>query len=191
MMTSHFERFNRDLIPPAGPFYERELGKLTRADRKGWALGNCPFHRSKSRRSFTVNVTTGGFHCFGCGVHGGDLISFIRARDRCSFTDACKTLGIWRHVTPAERTALVQREQEREWNRQKEVQRKTIERRERLKLRDELHTAVQLYAHVDGELHALGPDAEEQWAVLPSLLEDLRMSESAYCRAARLENPYE
>src|SRR5436190_23283248 len=40
--------FRRDKLPPARSFYEFELGKLTRPNRKGWAQTRCPFHESKS-----------------------------------------------------------------------------------------------------------------------------------------------
>src|SRR5207249_8966424 len=87
--------FRRELLPPAKNFYERDLGRLTKPNNKGWALCNCPFHESQSKRSFSVNVVTGSFHCFGCGVHGGDLVAFLRQRDHLSFKDACKQLGAW------------------------------------------------------------------------------------------------
>jgi prepilin-type N-terminal cleavage/methylation domain-containing protein len=50
-------------LPPARSFYECELGKLTRANGKGWAQGRCPLHESKSGKSFSVNLDSGGFHC--------------------------------------------------------------------------------------------------------------------------------
>jgi len=57
--------FQRDLLPPARSFYERELGKLSRPSR-GWVRGRCPFHDSRSGLSFSVNLDGGGgFYCFG------------------------------------------------------------------------------------------------------------------------------
>lgn len=91
--------FDRNRLQPAGSYYLNELGgKLTRANSKGWALGRCPFHPSKSGKSFSVNVQSGSFHCFGCGVSGGDLIDYVRLRDHCSFVDAAKRLGCWRET---------------------------------------------------------------------------------------------
>ena len=85
----------RELRPLPKAFYERELGTLSRPDRNGWCKGNCPFHTSKSRTSFSVNVNSGSFHCFGCGVHGGDVIAFAMQRDGLNFKEACCYLGCW------------------------------------------------------------------------------------------------
>jgi hypothetical protein len=82
----------KELLPLPSSFYPPELGKLTRPNRKGYALGRCPFHKSKSGKSFAVNLEHGGFYCFGCGVHG-DMVSFVRQRYKLSFNDARKVLG--------------------------------------------------------------------------------------------------
>jgi hypothetical protein len=94
-------RFRKELLPPPKSFYEQELGKLSRPNRKGWAMANCPFHPSKSGKSFSVNLNSGGFHCFGCAAKGGDVLAFVRLRDRCDFSAACKTLGCWEDGKPA------------------------------------------------------------------------------------------
>jgi hypothetical protein len=184
-------RFDRSALPSPRGFYERELGKLSRSTL-GWTKANCPFHSSKSKTSLSLNLDTGGFCCFGCDAKGGDVIAFVRLRDRCSFKTACQTLGIWRDsITAAERLEIARREQERLWNQQREAERKKAEREERLAIRDELHTAVRLYRKVNRELHQVGPQAEAHWAALPYLLDDWRLNESSYCDAAKLENPYE
>lgn len=170
--------FNRELLPPTRTFYDREGCSLGR-ERKDWAQGRCPFHKSKSGRSFSVNIDNGAFHCFGCGVHGGDVISFVRLRDGCDFPTACKTLGIWRNgVAPAERTEMVRRQQERAWDRQRATEKEQGERRERLRLRDELHVTISHYQQAAGELRQHGPDADEYWSPLPLLLDDWRWTES-------------
>src|SRR5689334_16313513 len=89
-------RFRPELLPSPQPFYSNELGKLSRPSR-GWSRGNCPFHPSKSKTSFSVNLDNGAFHCFGCGVHGGDLIAFARLHYKLGFREACKYLGAWDH----------------------------------------------------------------------------------------------
>lgn len=91
-MKSHFRK---DWLQPVKGFYELELGRLTRPNSKGWALGRCPFHYSKSGKSFSVNINSGGFHCFGCDAKGGDIIAFVRKREGCSFQKACELLGCW------------------------------------------------------------------------------------------------
>ena len=94
MATATTRAFRRELLPAAIPFYERELGRLGRPNHAGWCPCRCPFHNSKSGRSFAVHVD-GGFICRGCGVRGGDVISFLRLRDGLSFKEACQQLGCW------------------------------------------------------------------------------------------------
>jgi len=87
--------FRRESRPPARAFYARELGKLGRPNGKGWAMARCPFHKSESGRSFSINVDSGGFHCFGCDAKGGDVISFLMLLEGYDFKTACKVLGCW------------------------------------------------------------------------------------------------
>jgi hypothetical protein len=89
-------RFRKELLPPAASFYERELGELRRPSR-GWASpkAGCPFHDSKSKTSFSVNLDTGGFYCFGCGAKGGDVAAFVMLRDKVDFKAAAQSLGAW------------------------------------------------------------------------------------------------
>jgi CHC2 zinc finger len=93
-MQTYPSKFEPALLPSPQYFYERELGRLSRHSR-GWAMGKCPFHESKSGRSFAVNLATGGFYCFGCDAKGGDEIDFVRQRDGCDFKTAAKCLGAW------------------------------------------------------------------------------------------------
>ena len=104
---SQASRFNRSALPPPRPFYEAELGQLGRSNRKGWALGRCPFHQSKSGKSFTVNLNSGGFCCFGCDIHGGDVIAFLRLRYGLNFREACQRLGCWEEAGPRRSTKML------------------------------------------------------------------------------------
>jgi len=60
--------FDKSQLPPARSFYEAELGALSRENGRGWCVGRCPFHESKSGKSFSVNLRSGGFFCFGCNA---------------------------------------------------------------------------------------------------------------------------
>jgi hypothetical protein len=188
-MTSHFDR---SALPPARSFYERELGPLRPAGRDR-ATANCPFHKSKSGRSFSVDLVRGLWYCHGCGF-GGDQIKFIMRRDSCDFVSACKILGAWRgNVTADERLEITRRAQEGEWHRRRVAEQKEAERRERLQRRDELLQTVRIYYDLDSLLHELGPvgpEAEHCWAALPPTLDCWRMEESAYCQSNGQENPY-
>jgi hypothetical protein len=88
------DRFRRELLPIPRIFYENALGKLTKPSR-GWARGRCPFHESKSGLSFSVNLDSGGFYCFGCQASGGDVVSFVQRRDGLTFKAAAQSLGAW------------------------------------------------------------------------------------------------
>ncbi len=54
-------------------------------------VGLCPFHSEKTP-SFTVNPDLGLFKCFGCGK-GGDIFSFVQARENVQFMEAMKILA--------------------------------------------------------------------------------------------------
>jgi hypothetical protein len=86
--------FRKESLPDNRLFFESALGRLTKPNGKSWALGRCPFHRSKSGRSFSVNIRTGGWRCFGCGAHG-DIVKFVMLRDGLSFKEAAQSLGAW------------------------------------------------------------------------------------------------
>ncbi len=43
--------------------------------------------------SFYVFPDTQTFHCFGCGTHGGDVITFLEKYEQISFLDALKKIA--------------------------------------------------------------------------------------------------
>jgi DNA primase len=96
LRNSESGRFRRELLPPAKSFYEQALGELRRAARS-WARPKtgCPFHESKSKSSFAVNLDSGGFFCFSCGAKGGSVIDFLMLRDGLTFKEASILLGCW------------------------------------------------------------------------------------------------
>jgi len=61
----------------------------------GWQLrnnaGNCPFHDSKSKTSFSIKDDN-YFKCFSCGKKG-DAVKFVMLQLNKSFPDACLYLG--------------------------------------------------------------------------------------------------
>jgi len=90
-------RFQKENLQSPREFYEGEGAKLGRPNSKGWATcyGDiCPSHRSKSRRSFSVNIIHGGWKCFGCDQHG-DMVTFVMLRDGLTFKEACQQVGAW------------------------------------------------------------------------------------------------
>ncbi len=62
---------------------------LKRKGRTHWGL--CPFHNEKTP-SFVVYPDTQSFYCFGCGA-GGDVITFIKARENLDYIEAVRFLA--------------------------------------------------------------------------------------------------
>jgi len=54
-------------------------------------MGLCPFHKEKTP-SFTVDIKTQLYHCFGCG-EGGDVISFIMKAENLSFLESVELIA--------------------------------------------------------------------------------------------------
>jgi hypothetical protein len=189
--ASHFDR---SALPPPKSFYERELGKLTRPSR-GWSRGDCPFHKSKSGVSFSVNLESGGFYCFGCAAKGGDVLAFVRLRDHLSFKAAAQLLGAWRDVSTEERFQLEAAKAHRDRELEQKAAAKESERRNRIQLRDEVHTASRIWKESCARLSELRrgavpiSDGEEEacWEVLSLVLKDLHETEEQYCVAAGIE----
>lgn len=193
----NISHFDRTQLPPARTFYERELGKIGRPDRRGWAPANCPFHKSKSGRSFSVNLDSGGFHCFGCTASGGDVVSFMRKRYNLSFRAACEQLGCWlpNGPDPATQQRLREAREARERQQKEEELQTAKERQERLAARDTLHGLERDYSTANHRLTQLrrGQPARYRgeeglaWWFLSDTLPRIREAEFAYRRLAGLE----
>jgi hypothetical protein len=187
--------FCRELLPPARGFYEQELGELRRPSR-GWASpkSGCPFHESRSKKSFTVNLESGGYYCFGCGAKG-DLVAFMMQRYHLDFKTAAKQLGAWReNLLPAEHAQIQQRKAQQIREREVADQRKEDEGNRRLALRDEIHITADIQRRVSTRLSELMmaenflDEQETCWELLSLALDDLRSSEAAYMYACGLES---
>ena len=74
-------------------FYRYELPTAP-LNRHSWNDGGlCPFHSDNKSGSFRVNLTTGAFKCFSCGVGGGDIIAFVMSLHHLQFVEALAKLG--------------------------------------------------------------------------------------------------
>jgi DNA primase len=78
-------------------------------------VGLCPFHTEKTP-SFSVSLSKGLYHCFGCGK-GGDAIGFLRDVEHLEFAEAVERLAKEAGValryegdTPAERRVASKRQ---------------------------------------------------------------------------------
>jgi DNA primase len=175
---------DRSLLPPARTFYERELGELRRPSR-GWTTpkAGCPFHESKSKTSFRVNLDSGGFCCFGCGSKGGDVVAFVMLRDRLDFKRAAQSLGAWRgQMSSRDKEECRLRREEAERKRILEEEKRETQRRERIQARVHLHAVGTLFREAI---------AEHDWLGMSELLPRVRDAETRYWRLAGLEESHE
>jgi len=75
-ITSYYRTQGVDLVPGTNGF-----SRLT----------PCPLHNEKTG-SFSVNLKTGRFKCFGCGT-AGSVFDFFMWRHRCDFKTAAKEIA--------------------------------------------------------------------------------------------------
>ena len=55
-------------------------------------VGRCPWHNSKSGKSFTVSPDKQFWYCFGCNV-GGGVVDFIMKYEDCDYPTALETIA--------------------------------------------------------------------------------------------------
>lgn len=80
---------NYDLIKEKTNIYDVCERYGVEINRHGFA--RCPFH---SERTGSLKLyRDGGFHCFGCGAHGGSQIDFVMKLFDLSFKEACEKLN--------------------------------------------------------------------------------------------------
>ena len=72
-------------------FYSKEFPEIK--IKSQWEKVRCCFHVD-SNPSLSINLISGGFHCFACGAKGGDIISFIMKRYHMTFKETCRYLGV-------------------------------------------------------------------------------------------------
>ena len=189
--------FRRELLPPPQTFYQKELGKLGKP-RRGWAQGDCPFHKSESHKSFSVNLDSGGYYCHGCGSKGGDVLAFTMQRYRLPFKDAAQELGAWNESGKITRSEIRRQRQERERQREAEAAKAEADRKARIDARDLLHALERVKDQSSkrlARLRALSPALQESfgaeiercWELLSELEPAIRDAEADYRKLAGME----
>ena len=91
--------FDRDLLPNSQAYYGQFFALK---GNKTKHLVPCCFHHDKTA-SLSLDLMTGRFNCFGCGVRGGDVLDFHQLKTGLSFVEAAKDVGAWvntQHDTP-------------------------------------------------------------------------------------------
>ena len=196
MLTPHFQKSS---LPVPRAFYESELGRLSRADCKGRVRANCPFHKSKSKTTLSVNLRTGAFNCFSCGARGGDVIDFVRLRNGLSFKEAALRLGAWDSApSPETVRRIMAADRERERKRCIEQEQRSRDHAERMRVREQLHLAMRLQREAAQRLDELRAGAEpvtdnepdDCWAVMSLALDYERHMAREYQAAVGLESEY-
>jgi len=84
--------FNKSALQRPAVYFKEQGLKLSGGGE--WKTAICPFHNDHNP-SLSVRLDTGGFRCFACGVHGGDMLSFHMQRYGLSFKQAARDLGAW------------------------------------------------------------------------------------------------
>lgn len=70
-------------------FFIEELSNMPIPRGDGWQEGGlCPFHHDKNVGSFKVNISTGSYCCFACGVKGGDIVAFVQQKYELTFVES-------------------------------------------------------------------------------------------------------
>jgi len=139
-------------------------------------------------KSFSANLESGRFFCFGCDARGGDVLAFVMLRDGVDFKTAAKLLGCMQPVNGHERQQLEEQAAKRRQEHEQAGRIREAERTRRIKLRDEIHTLVRIQAEVSARLSELLQGAEpayetevsDCWSLLSLALDDLRDCEASY-----------
>ena len=172
-------RFDRSLLPVAFDFYRRELGALGRESSRGWAMARCgcPFHQTKTKRSFFVHHN-GAFKCFGCETHGGDVVAYLQKRYNLSFIDAAKQVGAWREdLSLAESARLAKQRRDSARHREELEAQKVRERHARVDAGDSLRAVETLYREAI---------TEHDWVLMSMTLPRLRQLGQSYYTMCQL-----
>ncbi len=86
--------FDRHCLPKPVNYYHQHFPALLMNPRSEWINVHCCFHDDKNP-SLSINLSSGGFYCFGCGAKGGDVIAFHMQRYHVPFVEAVTFFGAW------------------------------------------------------------------------------------------------
>ena len=88
-------QFNPQRLPAPLDYYQLEFPGLV-VMRTGWVNVHCCFHEDH-QPSLSINLDFGGFHCFGCGEKGGDIVAFHQKRYHLPFVEVVNRFGAWEY----------------------------------------------------------------------------------------------
>ena len=157
-------------------------------------IGACPFHESKSRRSFSVDPKKQVWYCHGC-TEGGDVIGFYERLHHTGFRGAVELLAIRAGVELEEVTVspvLIERIRNEKLLREVEQRITDSIQLHYLYVLRQYDHARRHFRRVSARLDALNDGAAERfpneletaWHALADVLHDLRNIDVVYCLIA-------
>ncbi len=78
-------------LPTPVIYYQQQFPTIRQTDQH-WISVQCCFHEDR-QPSLRLNLKNGSFRCFGCGVRGGNVLSFHCQRYQLSFSETLLALG--------------------------------------------------------------------------------------------------
>lgn len=88
------KRLRRDNLPNPLYYYAAQFPGMKLKHATHWISVLCCFHDDTSP-SLRLNLHSGGFICFACGIKGGDVIAFHRQRYGLSFVATLDFFQAW------------------------------------------------------------------------------------------------
>jgi hypothetical protein len=86
--------FNREALPSPLDYYRTQFPHLPKYTDRQWIKVPCCFHDDENP-SLSINLNSGGFHCFACGAKGGDVVAFHMLRLGMPFAATVTFFGAW------------------------------------------------------------------------------------------------
>ena len=96
-ILKHHLHFNRSALPMPIVGLDRLGIKAGKANRGGFWVLCCPFHKDGREKNPSLHLqqVTGHYRCHACGAKGGNILDFYRAVTGKSFKNAARELGAW------------------------------------------------------------------------------------------------
>ena len=94
-LNSKSRVFLRENLPNPRGYYATQFPSMKfHHSSPRWNSVLCCFHDEVSP-SLRINLDSGGFICFGCGVKGGDIVAFHQRCYGLSFVQAVNFFDAW------------------------------------------------------------------------------------------------
>jgi hypothetical protein len=127
---------------------------------------------------------------------GGDVLAFFMKRHNLDFKSAAMELGAWKQIGEADRRRIANEKRKREQEQFELIAKQEAQKRERLKVRDWLHTVETLYRDLEtrltrlrrGEPENSEGEADQLMQLLSFLLDQIRDAEREYISLSGLNN---